>query len=133
MRGKSRRRSRPALVLDGKERRRRYLIRVRNRAVWLTASLFRALCQLIAACTYRKPQPVQVSPMTIMRLRKEIDHRIGRRGVGKTIIRTAGCSKYTLGLALSQVDVTASFRKVPVPGLVRVGERRRILRRCRRS
>lgn len=126
--GRSRNRFRRTLIITGKQQgRRRYLIKVQNRSVWLTATMFTALCQLIVARIRTRTGCIPVSRMTIMRLRKTIDCGVKRKGLGKMIIHTGGSSEYCLGLPLAHVAVDPSFRQVLVPGLITEQERKAIL------
>jgi hypothetical protein len=88
--------NRPALVLTGWRDNRRHLVRIKGRDVWLTTTLFTALCDLVHARIHTGNGIIDVSPLVAFRLRKAISHALKNPQAGSALLHTGARAEYRL-------------------------------------
>jgi hypothetical protein len=115
------------LVLTGDRLRRRHLIRLDGRAVWLPGSLFTALCRLVVARHTTQTGFIVESPLTIFRLRTLVDSDAAKRK-DTSIIDTGDGHEYRLAIDPALVDAEPSFAELPSPALINHDEKQVLLK-----
>ncbi len=100
-----------ALLLTGERRNRRFLVRICGKPIWLSSTLFTCLCELVLARGRTASGFVQMSPMTIYRLRRVINRALGDRAVDD-LIQTGADKEYRLNLGIAEVMLENAFVEI---------------------
>ena len=115
----------PRILLTGERARRRHLVVVEAREVWLPATLFAALCSLAHARCASRTGFAPASPVTICRLRTLLDDPEDHRG-GQSLIETGDGKEYRLAIDPGELSVDAGFAELN-QGLISDEERGTLL------
>jgi hypothetical protein len=80
--------------------------------VWLPWEDFSAVCYLIVALIRSETGLIAVSPVTIHRLRREINLATKQIGLGEALVHVGCDGEYRLAISISEIAWTKSFREL---------------------
>jgi hypothetical protein len=103
--------SRTALVLTGERKDRRFLVTVYGKPIWLPATLFSTLCELVLDRQQSASGFVPISCKTIYRLRKAINDA-AREGSFDDLIEAGADQEYRLRIGFDDVAVGKAFAEL---------------------
>jgi hypothetical protein len=113
------------LLLTGERARRRHLVKLDARDVWLPSGLFAALCRLAHARCTTITGFAPEAPLTIFRLRAQFAADV--RPEASSLIETGDGEEYRLNIDRACIAVEPSIAELPTRGLISTDVRQSLL------
>jgi hypothetical protein len=101
-----------SLSIGGERRQGRHRVLVGGKAVWLTASMFSLLCQLVRARQVTKTGYLRSDPLGDDAVNPVAIHRL-RKSIGAHLIETGAVSEYRVRLAPELIEIDDSLCELP--------------------
>ncbi len=119
----------PALVLTGERRKRQFLVRIHGQSIWLTATLFSTLCELVIGHQRTTSGFVPIARQTIYRLRKAIGHAVSDYTFDN-LIESGADQEYRLCIGVDDVAVGSAFAELRDKHLLAAADMELLVQSC---